>query len=288
MSQLPTTATLLVSCRDRTGLVAALSQFVFAHGGNIIDADQHAESDLPGGMFYMRLVFSVDAFLLERPGIADALNGLARHFDLRWRIAYSDQRPRVAVMVSKTPHCLYDLLLRQQLGELGGDIVAVLANHADLHEVAGHFAIPFHHIPIGPEREAGESVQGELLAALRIDVLVLARYMQILSPGFVANWQERIINIHHSFLPAFSGARPYHQARERGVKIIGATAHYVTAQLDSGPIIEQDVAAVSHRDTVADLVRKGRDLERQVLGRAVRAHLDHRILVAGNRTIVFG
>jgi formyltetrahydrofolate deformylase len=193
------------------------------------------------------------------------------------------------VMVSKTPHCLYDLLLRQSLGELGGDIVAVLSNHADLQSVAGHFGLPFHHIPVEAGRkEEAETRQLALLAELGVDLVVLARYMQVLSPTFVAGWRDRVINIHHSFLPAFVGARPYHQAKERGVKVIGATAHYVTPELDHGPIIEQDVARVSHRDEVEDLVRKGRDLERQVLSRAVHAHLERRVLISGNRTIVFG
>jgi formyltetrahydrofolate deformylase len=180
-------------------------------------------------------------------------------------------------------------LLRQSLGELGGDIVAVLSNHADLASVAGHFGLPFHHIPVEPGRkEEAEGRQLALLAELGVDLVVLARYMQVLSPAFVGQWRDRVINIHHSFLPAFVGARPYHQAKERGVKVIGATAHYVTPELDHGPIIDQDVARVSHRDEVEDLVRKGRDLERQVLSRAVHAHLERRVLISGNRTIVFG
>jgi formyltetrahydrofolate deformylase len=283
-----THATLLVSCRDRTGLVAGLSNFVFHNGGNILDADQHAESEDGDGLFFMRLVFDIARFKLDRAGIAAALDGLGRQFELNWQVSYSDRRPRVAVFASKTPHCLYDLLLRQQLGELGGDIVAVISNHDDLRTVAGHFGLPFHHLPIAPGRkEAGEAEQLALLDSLGIELVVLARYMQVLSPAFVARWPGRIINIHHSFLPAFVGAKPYHQAKERGVKIIGATAHYVTSELDHGPIIEQDVTRVSHRDEVDDLVRKGRDLERQVLSRAVHAHLDRRVLISGNRTIVF-
>lgn len=282
-------ATLLVSCRDRTGLVAALSHFVFRNNGNIIDLDQHAESDLADGstgLFFMRLRWDLSGFRLDRDGIAKAMAALAAEFDLAWQITYSDRRPRVAVFASKTPHCLYDLLLRQQLGELGGDIVAVVSNHQDLASVAAHFDVPFHHIPIA-DKAVAETAQQRLLETLDVDLIVLARYMQVLSADLVARWPARIINIHHSFLPAFVGAKPYHQAKERGVKIIGATAHYVTADLDQGPIIEQDVARVSHRDQVDDLVRKGRDLERQVLSRAVRAHLDQRVLVSGNRTIVF-
>jgi formyltetrahydrofolate deformylase len=283
----PVTATLLVSCRDRTGLVAALSRFVFENEGNIIDADQHA--DLDSGVFFMRLVWSLEAFKLGRPEMHAALADLAARFDLTWELTYSDIRPRVAVLASKTPHCLYDLLLSHQLGELGGDLAVVISNHDDLRAVAGHFGVRFEHVPVVAETRAGsEATMQRLLDELRVDLVVLARYMQILSPELVARWPGRIINIHHSFLPAFVGARPYHQARARGVKVIGATAHYVTAELDQGPIIEQDVRRVSHRDDVEALVQKGRELERQVLTRAVRAHLQRRVLVTGNKTIVFG
>jgi formyltetrahydrofolate deformylase len=283
----PVTATLLVSCRDRTGLVAALSQFVFDYGGNIIDADQHA--DLETGLFFMRLVWSLEAFKLGRAQLQAALDALATRFDLEWKLTFSDARPRVAVMASKTPHCLYDLLLSHQLGELGGDLCVVVSNHDTLGAVAGHFGVPFAHVPTDPkDRAPAEAALQTLLDEQAIDLVVLARYMQILSPELVARWTGRIINIHHSFLPAFVGARPYHQAQARGVKIIGATAHYVTADLDQGPIIEQDVCRVSHRDDVEALVQKGRELERQVLTRAVRAHLQRRVLVTGNKTIVFG
>jgi formyltetrahydrofolate deformylase len=283
----PTIATLLVSCRDRTGLVAALSEFVFRNEGNILDADQHADRD--SGTFFMRLCWDLGSFRLGRPAIAAALEEMARRFDLHWEITYSDVRPRVAILASKIPHCLYDLLLAHQLDELGGDLGVVISNHADLGPVAGHFGIRFEHVPVDPrDKGAAEARQQALLAELGIDLVVLARYMQILSPAFVERWQGRIINIHHSFLPAFVGARPYHQAKERGVKVIGATAHYVTSALDQGPIIEQDVCRVSHRDDVEDLVQKGRELERQVLTRAVRSHLQRRVLISGNRTIVFG
>jgi formyltetrahydrofolate deformylase len=283
----PVTATLLVSCRDRTGLVAALSRFVFENEGNIIDADQHA--DLETGVFFMRLVWSLEAFKLARPEMHAAIADLAARFDLTWELTYSDIRPRVAVFASKMPHCLYDLLLSHQLGELGGQLAVVVSNHEALRSVAGHFGVRFEHVPTDPKSRAGaEAAQQKLLDELQVDLVVLARYMQILSPDFVAHWPSRIINIHHSFLPAFVGARPYHQARARGVKVIGATAHYVTADLDQGPIIEQDVRRVSHRDDVEALVQKGRELERQVLTRAVRAHLQRRVLVTGNKTIVFG
>ncbi len=281
------TATLLVGCRDRTGLVASLSNFVFANGGNILDADQHAETD--SGMFFMRLVWSIADFRLDRAGIGAALDELARRFDLQWTLTYSDQRPKVAVFVSTTAHCLYDLLLRAQLGELRGDIDVIVSNHRALEGVARHFDVPFISIPVdAAAKPQAEEQQRRLLAERGIDLVVLARYMQVLSPAFSAAWHGRMINIHHSFLPAFVGAKPYHQARARGVKIIGATAHYVTEELDQGPIIEQDVARVSHRDEVEELVAKGRDLERQVLSRAVRLHLDRRVLISGKRTIVFG
>ena len=283
----PVTATLLVSCGDRTGLVAALSEFVFQYGGNILDADQHAEVET--GLFFMRLVWDLAGFKLARPQIQSALEMLATRFQLTWELTYSDVRPRVAVFASRSPHCLYDLLLAHQLGELGGDLVAVVSNHDELRSVAGHFGVRYEHIPIDAgEKPRAEAAAQRLLDELSVDVIVLARYMQVLTPEFVTRWPARIINIHHSFLPAFVGAKPYHQAKERGVKVIGATAHYVTSDLDQGPIIEQDVGRVSHRDDVDELIRKGGELERRVLTRAVRLHLERRVLLSGNRTIVFG
>jgi formyltetrahydrofolate deformylase len=280
-------ATLLVSCLDRTGLVAALSDFVFRHNGNILDADQHAEPE--SGHFFMRLVWDRSRFELDEETTQKALEVMAKRYGLTWELSFDRPRPRVAVFVSKTPHCLYDLLLAQQLGDLGGDIVGVVSNHEVLGQVCRHFDVPFTYIPVPTsDRSEAEALQMALLDELQVDLVVLARYMQVLSPEFVARRPGRIINIHHSFLPAFVGARPYHQAKERGVKLIGATAHYVTADLDQGPIIEQDTCRVSHRDDVEDLVRKGRELERQVLTRAVRLHLQRRVLVFGNRTIVFG
>ncbi|HVR64458.1 MAG TPA: formyltetrahydrofolate deformylase [Polyangia bacterium] len=287
MDETPVTATLLVSCRDRTGLVAALSDFVFRNEGNIIDADQHADRET--GLFFMRLVWDLAQFRLTRAEIGSAVAEVATRFDLSWDLTFSDVRQRVAIFASKLPHCLYDLLLSHQLGELGGELALVISNHDVLAPVAGHFGIPFHHVPVESARkEDAEAEHQSLLLARKVDLVILARYMQILSPTFVDRWPGRIINIHHSFLPAFVGARPYHQAQERGVKIIGATAHYVTSELDQGPIIEQDVCRVSHRDDVDDLVQKGRELERQVLTRAVRSHLQRRVLISGNRTIVFG
>jgi formyltetrahydrofolate deformylase len=280
------TATLLVSCRDRTGLVAALSDFVFRHNGNILDADQHAERD--SNQFFMRLSWDLSRFELDRDTTRKALEVLAKRFDLTWDLTVDDRRPRVAVFVSKSAHCLYDLLLTQQLGELGGDIAAVISNHDTLADVCRHFDVPFHHLPVDPDsKRQAEERQLALLDGLDVDLVVLARYMQILSPAFVDRRPGRIINIHHSFLPAFVGARPYHQAKARGVKLIGATAHYVTAALDEGPIIDQDVCRVSHRDEVQDLIGKGRELERRVLTRAVRLHLQRRVLVFENRTVVF-
>jgi formyltetrahydrofolate deformylase len=283
----PATATLLVSCRDRTGLVAALSEFVFKNDGNILDADQHAE--LETGLFFMRLRWDLGGFKLSRAEIDAAMRALAARFDLAWELTYSDVRPRVAVFASTAPHCLYDLLLAHQLGELGGDLALVISNHDSLRAVAGHFGVRFEQVPVDPrDKPAAEAAQEKLLVDARVDLVVLARYMQILSPAFVARWPSRIINIHHSFLPAFVGAKPYHQAKARGVKVIGATAHYVTSELDQGPIIEQDVCRVSHRDDVEEIVRKGGELERRVLTHAVRMHLERRVLVSENRTIVFG
>ena len=281
------TATLLVACKDRTGIIAALSDFVFRNGGNILDLDQHAERE--SGMFFMRLVWDVAGFGMDRAATDAALSDLSARMGLACELSYSTAVPKVAIFATKAPYCLYDLLLSQQLGELHCKIVAVLSNHDELRPVAEHFDVPYHHTPIakGGKPEA-EAAQLALLKSLSVDLVVLARYMQILSPGFVAALNGQIINIHHSFLPAFIGARPYHQAKDRGVKLIGATAHYVTAELDQGPIIEQDVTRVTHREDVEQLVRKGSELERQVLTRAVKLHLERRVLVSGNRTIVFG
>ncbi len=281
------TATLLCSCTDRTGIVAALTNFVAEYGGNIIDLDQHTDNHTR--QFFMRLVWDISKSALSRDDIPGAMALVAKKFsDMKWHVTFATPRPRVAIMASTAPHCLADLLLRHQMGELRGEMALVIANHEDLRELTGHYKVPFHFVPVDKADKAGaEKRQMEILRENGIDLVVLARYMQILGPDFVREWQGRIINIHHSFLPAFVGARPYHQAKERGVKIIGATAHYVTAELDQGPIIAQDVTAASHRDEVEDLIRKGRDIERQVLGTAVRLHLERRVLVSGNRTIVF-
>ncbi len=281
------TATLLCSCADRTGIVSALTAFVSEYGGNIIDLDQH--SDRGTNQFFMRLVWDLEHSKLSRDDLPAALSLVAKKFtDMQWRLFFNTPAPRVAIMASTAPHCLADLLLRRQMGELDGEISLVIANHEDLRPLAEHYGVPFHHIPVPKEgKEKAEREQLDLLGEHAIDLVVLARYMQVLSPGFIKEREGRIINIHHSFLPAFVGAKPYHQAKARGVKIIGATAHYVTADLDQGPIIAQDVTRVSHRDEVEDLVRKGRDIERQVLASAVRLHLSRRIIPTQNHTIVF-
>lgn len=281
----PRTATLLVTCPDRPGLVAAIAGFIHRHGGNILAADQHSETE--NGRFYMRVAWDFGSFTLDSRETRSAIADLAREHSIEWDLRYSAVRQRVAVLVSKTPHCLYDLLQAQQLDELGGDVAGVISNHDDLRAVATHFDVPYVSVPMSSRRTDSEARMVELLSDWRVDVVVLARYMQVLSADFVERWQGRLINVHHSFLPAFVGARAYRQARERGVKMIGATAHYVTNELDKGPIIEQDVVRVSHRDALADFVRKGRELERAVLTRAVRLHLERRVLVSGDRTVVF-
>ncbi|MCD7897849.1 MAG: formyltetrahydrofolate deformylase [Planctomycetaceae bacterium] len=281
------TATLLCSCPDRTGIVAALTSFVAEYGGNIIDLDQH--TDNTNNQFFMRLVWDITSSRLSRDDLPGGVALVAKKFnDMRWSLSFGTPLPRVAILASTTPHCLADLLLRHQMGELPAEMALVMANHEDLRDLTEHFKVPFHYVPVDKKNKAdAEQRQLEILRENNVDVVVLARYMQILSPAFVDAYEGRIINIHHSFLPAFVGAKPYHQAKQRGVKIIGATAHYVTADLDQGPIIVQDVTPVSHRDEVEDLIRKGRDIERQVLGTAVRLHLERRVLVSGNRTIVF-
>jgi formyltetrahydrofolate deformylase len=285
MSAAPT-ATLVVQCPDRKGLVAALSQLLYTHGANILQAQQHTEPVTR--TFCQRIHFACDELDISRRELLDLLAIECRRYDMQWRLAYSDERDRVAIFVSKFEHCLYDLLLRHKLGELRCDIPLILSNHADLAPVAEQFGIPFHVYPIERDNKADqEARQLELLAGARVDLIVLARYMQILTKQIIDRYPCRIINIHHSFLPAFMGARPYHQAYERGVKLIGATAHYATADLDEGPIIAQDVVTCSHRETADDLARRGRDVERVVLARAVHAHLERRVVVAGRRVIVF-
>ena len=278
---------LLIKCPDRSGLIAAVSSWIHEHGGNIVDADQH--TDAATALFFMRVNFNVGAGGASFSELRTSLNTLSSRFDMQVELHDTSIETRVAVFVGKTPHCLYDLLLNQRMGELPGKIALVISNHTDLADVAGHFDVPFHHVPVTAANKAGaEQRQRELLESAAIDLVVLARYMQVLSAEFSADYAGRAINIHHSFLPAFAGAKPYQQAFERGVKLIGATGHYVTSELDEGPIIAQDTRRVTHRDTGEDMARKGQDLERRVLTQAVRLHLERRVLLAGNKTIVFG
>ncbi len=275
-------ATVLISCPDRKGLVAAIANLLYELGANILHADQHL--DRGAEMFFQRIQFEV-------PDLADLRTVIGRKCEslgMTFRLIWADQRKRTAILVSKQDHCLWDLLLRHRAGELSTDIACVLSNHADAGEVARTFGVPFHHLPVTPETKAAQqNALIERLAEAKVDLVVLARYMQILSEDFLTRVGVPVINIHHSFLPAFVGERPYHRAHERGVKLIGATGHYVTAELDAGPIIEQDVVRTTHADDVDDLVRKGRDLEKLVLARAVRLHLDDRVLVYANKTVVF-
>lgn len=280
------TATLLISCPDQKGLVAKIANFIYANGGNIIHADQH--TDFSAGLFLNRIEWQLEGFHLPREVIEPAFRAIAAPLNATWQLHFSDTTPRIAIWVSKQDHCLFDLLWRQQSGELQADIPLIISNHEKLGAIAAQFGIDFHHVPITKETKAEqEAKQLELLQQYNIDLVVLAKYMQVLSSDFIAKFPT-VINIHHSFLPAFAGANPYERAFDRGVKIIGATAHYTTETLDEGPIIEQDVVRVSHRDNTADLIRKGKDLERVVLARAVRLHLQNRVLVYGNRTVVFG
>ncbi|MBD1832720.1 formyltetrahydrofolate deformylase [Cyanobacteria bacterium FACHB-472] len=279
------TATLLVSCPDQRGLVAKIANFIYANGGNIIHADQH--TDFAAGLFLTRIEWQLEDFNLPREYIAPAFNAIAQPLQAKWQLHFSDTVPRIAIWVSRQDHCLFDLIWRHRAKEFSAEIPLIISNHPDLKDVAAQFGIDYHHIPITKETKSEqEAKQLKLLKQYNINLVLLAKYMQIVSPEFIAQFPQ-IINIHHSFLPAFVGANPYHKAYERGVKIIGATAHYVTADLDAGPIIEQDVVRVSHRDEVDDLIRKGKDLERVVLARAVRSHLQNRVLVYGNKTVVF-
>jgi formyltetrahydrofolate deformylase len=279
------TATLLISCPDQQGLVAKIANFIYANGGNIVHADQHRDEAY--GLFLSRIEWQLTGFNLTRDLIGPAFDAIAKPLGATWQLHFSDTVPRIAIWVSRQDHCLLDLLWRHQAKEYSAQIPLIMSNHDSLQPVAQQFGLDFHHLPMTPETKAQqEQKQLSLLQEYNIDVVVLAKYMQILSPNFLTQFPT-VINIHHSFLPAFVGAHPYHRAFERGVKIIGATAHYVTSDLDAGPIIEQDVVRISHRDEVTDLVRKGKDLERMVLARAVRLHLQNRILVYGNRTVVF-
>ncbi len=276
---------LLISCPDRKGLIAAISSFISMHGGNILSADQYVSDS---GTFFMRLEIEGEGFGLGRGEFAGAFAPLARRHEMDWRVSYTDAPKRMAILVSRYDHCLIDLLWRWDAGELEAQIPLVVSNHPDLETRAESYGILFYHLPVTTETKAGQKPKIlDLLFVRGVNLVVLARYMQILSPKFFAAYPRGIVNIHHFFLPAFAGADPYRRAHESGVKMIGATAHYGTEKLDAGPIIYQDVAHVSHRDTVEDLARHGREVERRVLARAVRWHLEDRILVDGNRTVVF-
>ncbi len=280
------TAILLIDCPDRKGLVAAIADFLYQHDANILHADQHQDHE--GGSFFMRVEWDLKGFDLGVDQFIEEFIPIAGRFRMRWRLAYGAKKQVMAILVSRYLHCLVDLLHRHHSGELDCEIPLIISNHADAGPLAEFYGIPFHHIPISDGNKAeAEARQLELLEEHHVDLIVLARYMQILSRDFVTRFPEKIINVHHSFLPAFVGARPYHAAFERGVKLIGATSHYVTDMLDEGPIIEQDVTRISHRDQVADLIEKGRDIERNVLSRAVKWRLEHRILCYANKTVVF-
>ena len=280
------TSVLLISCPDRKGLVATISEFIFKHNGNIVHTDEHTDSEL--GRFLMRVEWANEGFDLSQQDFATAFAPIAERFEMQWRVAPSNDRPRMAIFVSKFDHCLADLLYRQQSCELACEIPLIISNHSDCQKLAEFYRIPYVVIPVTKEtKHHAEAEQLRLLREHKIDIIVLARYMQVLSTEFIREYPSRIINIHHSFLPAFVGAKPYHQAFERGVKLIGATSHYVTEVLDEGPIIEQDVARISHRDALDDLLQKGRDLEKVVLSRGVRWHLENRVLLYGNKTVVF-
>jgi len=281
------TAILLVSCPDQKGLVATVSDFIFRHGGNILHTDEHTDAE--SAWFLMRVEFDPHGFDLPLGEVARHFDPIADRFGMEWRLTQPGQRKRMVIMVSKYDHCLVDLLYRHKIGELNCDIPLIISNHEDNRPVADFYQIPFAVVPVTKDdKPEAEQKQIALIHEKKVNFVVLARYMQVLSEKFVATFPSGIINIHHSFLPAFVGAKPYHQAFQRGVKLIGATSHYVTEVLDDGPIIEQDVVRITHRDSVEDLIQKGRDLEKVVLSRAVRWHIDDRVLLYGNRkTVVF-
>jgi formyltetrahydrofolate deformylase len=279
-------AILLISCPDQQGIVCAVTDFLMRHNGNIIDLEQH--TDTHEGVFFMRVEWELDGFALPRDQISEKFGLIADRHQMKAELHFSDYRPRMAIFVSKFEHCIHDLLARWHAGECDADISLIVSNHPDMEPLAKMYGIDYRQIEINKQNKVEQEQQTlGLLRQYNIDLIVLARYMQILSDDFCAHYPNRIINIHHSFLPAFVGAKPYHSAHQRGVKIVGATSHYVTSDLDEGPIIEQEVMRVSHKDSVENLIRKGRDLEKVVLARAVWAHLQNRVLVYRNRTVVF-
>lgn len=286
MANQQSTAILLLTCPDRRGLVSRISNFVFERGGNIVDLDEHVDEE--GKNFSIRISWEMEHFSLKANEIADAFAPLGKEFNADWNVHFAEQKTRVALFVSKYDHCLREILWRYSMEEYPIEIPVIISNHPDLEPLAEQYHIPFHVFPVTKENRATEEARElELLEKEKIETIVLARYMQILSPELLFRYPNRIINIHHSFLPAFVGSNPYKQAFEKGVKIIGATSHYVTEELDEGPIIEQDIIRISHKDTLKDLIRKGRDLERMVLARALGFHAEHRVLVRGKKTVVF-
>ncbi len=285
-SAVKNTATLLITCPDSKGLVAAIAEFLYQHNANILHADQHQDAE--NNLFLMRVEWDLTGFSMPIADFEQHFTAIAARFNMEWQLKLSNKPVRVAIMVSQYDHCLADLLHRHKNGELDCEIPLIISNHRDTESLANFYGVDFHYIPVTKDNKAAaEAQQFALFEQYAIDLIVLARYMQILSPDFVARYPKQIINIHHSFLPAFIGARPYHRAFERGVKLIGATSHYVTEVLDEGPIIEQDIDRISHRDQVEDLIQKGRDLERIVLSKAVRWHIENRILLYANKTVIF-
>lgn len=275
-----------MKCPDRKGLVRAVAEFVSGHGGNILHADHHV--DFETQQFFSRVEWALGEFTIPVNRILSEFEPIGNEYAMDWQLRLSDEKPSVAIFVSKMDHCLVDLLHRWEIGELPGQVAAVVSNHPDLEVAANRHGIPYYYFPVTPQnKDIQEEKEIELLHSLSIDLVILARYMQVVTERFVAEFSKRMINIHHSFLPAFVGSSPYARAFERGVKLIGATSHYVTSVLDAGPIIEQDVVRVTHRDTLTDLIRKGRDLERIVLARGVRLHLERKVLTYANKTVVF-
>jgi formyltetrahydrofolate deformylase len=284
----PLTATLLISCPDQRGLVARIAHFIFERGGNIIDLDEHV--DAQERLFFLRVSWDMQGFSIGPDEVPAAFAPMAKEFQGQWMLKLNSagNRRRLAIFVSKYDHCLQEILWRHGLGEIDAEIALIVSNHPDLGYLAERHHLPFHVFPVTKDDKAEqEAKELALLKQESVDTVILARYMQVLSPTFVAEYPRQIVNIHHSFLPAFVGGNPYRQAYQRGVKIVGATSHYVTDNLDEGPIIEQDIIRISHKDSLEDLIRKGRDLERLVLARALRLHLQDRILVHGNKTVVF-
>ena len=280
-------AILLIQCRDQRGIVASVSDFLFHYQGNILEIDQHIDEEM--GHFFMRVKWELETFNLPQEKIEPVFaEKVGKKFDMDFRLQFSSPKPRMAIFVSKLSHCLFDILSRHYSGEFQVHIPCIISNHTVLRPVVEGFRIPFFHFPITPENKAEqEEKQLALLESHKIDFVVLARYMQIISPKFIARYPNKIINIHHSFLPAFVGAKPYHAAHKRGVKIIGATGHYVTEELDAGPIIEQDIARVRHHNSIENFVQIGQDVEKLVLSKTIKYHLAHKVMVMGNRTIIF-